>query len=354
MHSYSTIHQLTCLGTSQQNGRSEWKLHHILDIIRALLLSTKVLTPFWDEASLHVIHTINRIPNPVIQNQTPYEHFFRSPPEYQHLRSFGFACFIFLQSHEHNRFKPQSRLRYFLGYVKLKRGTGVMILSLTVFVSLTMLSFGNTATLSSSLTSVPPYLPPSVLNLFLDEPNIHSIIAPNPPIEFFVQPSDIFYASPRSPSNEQVEDEQIEDKLPNFEPGSLTLAPLEDLAQYTSSLNLGKIYFCIYLTIIVTLPLLLYISLTPIVRPPLILYGRLQWKRNLMHYPKIILGIWWLSPLGSLWLVVSESTRPRLGLMAPLCAAKLVLLQKVLHRSMWLIIKRPLLRLLESYLFVPF
>ena len=117
----------------------------------------------------------------------------------------------------------------FLVIVKLERGTGVMILSLTVFVSLTMLSFRNTVTLSSSFTSVPPYLPPSVLNLFLDEPNIHSIIAPNPPIEFFVQPSNIFDASPRSPSNEQVEDEQVENKLPNFESRSLTLPPLEIL-----------------------------------------------------------------------------------------------------------------------------
>ena len=48
----------------------------------------------------------------------------------------------------------------FLAMAKLKRGIGVMILSLIVFVSPSMLSFGNIAPLSSSLTSVPPYLPP--------------------------------------------------------------------------------------------------------------------------------------------------------------------------------------------------
>ena len=48
----------------------------------------------------------------------------------------------------------------FLAMAKLKRGIGVMILSLIVFVSLAMLYFGNIAPLSSSLTSVPPYLPP--------------------------------------------------------------------------------------------------------------------------------------------------------------------------------------------------
>ena len=48
----------------------------------------------------------------------------------------------------------------FLAMAKLKRGISVMIMSLIVFVSPTMLSFGNIAPLSSSLTSVPPYLPP--------------------------------------------------------------------------------------------------------------------------------------------------------------------------------------------------
>ena len=70
MHSYDTIHQLTCLGTSQQNGRAEQKLCHILDIVRALILFAKVLAPFWGETALHVVHAINRIPSAVIQNQT--------------------------------------------------------------------------------------------------------------------------------------------------------------------------------------------------------------------------------------------------------------------------------------------
>ena len=48
----------------------------------------------------------------------------------------------------------------FLAMAKLKRGIGVMILSLIVFVFPGMLSFGNIASLSSSLTFVPPYLPP--------------------------------------------------------------------------------------------------------------------------------------------------------------------------------------------------
>ena len=46
LHTYGTINQLTCPSTSQQNGRAERKLRHILDIVHALLLSTKVPAPF--------------------------------------------------------------------------------------------------------------------------------------------------------------------------------------------------------------------------------------------------------------------------------------------------------------------
>ena len=73
LHSYGTVHQLTCQGTSQQNGRAERKLRHILDIVRAFFLSAKVPAPFWSKAA---VHAINRIPSPVIQNQTPYECLF--------------------------------------------------------------------------------------------------------------------------------------------------------------------------------------------------------------------------------------------------------------------------------------
>ena len=108
LHSYDTIHHLTCPGTSQQNGRAEQKLRHILDTVCALILSAKVPTPFWGEVALHVVHAINRILSLIIHNQTPYEGLFGSPSDYHHLLSFGFACFILLQPHEHSKLEPPS------------------------------------------------------------------------------------------------------------------------------------------------------------------------------------------------------------------------------------------------------
>ena len=71
----------------------------------------------------------------------------------------------------------------------------------------------------------------SVLDLFPNEPYIPSIVTLDPPIDFSIQPLDIFYTSPRSPSNEQVKDEQVEDEPPNPNLGSPAPAPPEDLAQ---------------------------------------------------------------------------------------------------------------------------
>ena len=221
LHSYGTVHHLTCSGTSQQNGRVEWKLHHILDTVRALLLSVKVPAPFWGEAALHVVHAINRIPSPIIHNQTPYERLFGSPPDYHHLCSFGSACFVLLQPHKHNKLKPQSRFCCFLSYGETQKGyrrydpvshrlrvsRNVVFWEHRSFVEL----FHFCASLSSS----------SVLDLFLAEAYIPFEIAPDPPVvapdppvvasdspvDFSVQPPDILDPFPSSPFNEQVEDE---------------------------------------------------------------------------------------------------------------------------------------------------
>ena len=82
--------------------------------------------------------------------------------------------------------------------VKLKRGISVMIPSLIVFVSPAMLyrSFVELSHFHASLSTS------SILNLFPNESHIPSIVALDPPIDFSIQTLDIFYAFPRSPSNE--------------------------------------------------------------------------------------------------------------------------------------------------------
>jgi hypothetical protein len=119
---YGTISQLLCLGTSQQNGRVERKLRHILDIVRAFLISTYVPTPFWGEATLTDVYTINRLPTPILDNCTPYERLLGSIPSYHHLRVFSSTCFVLLQPHERTKLEPCSQLCCFLGYGVEQKG----------------------------------------------------------------------------------------------------------------------------------------------------------------------------------------------------------------------------------------
>ena len=163
------------------------------------------------------------IASAVIHNQTSYERLFGSPPDYHHFRSFGFACFIFLQPHEHNKLKPRSRLCCFLGYGKTQKGyrcydpishrlrisRNVVFWEHRLFVELSHFR--------SSLTTS------SVLENFPDESLVPSTDTFDSPLDFS---PDIFDASPR-----QVEDEQVDDELPYLEPGSPVPAPPEDSPQ---------------------------------------------------------------------------------------------------------------------------
>ena len=65
-----------------------------------------------------------------------------------------------------------------------------------------------------------------VLEIFPDESLVPSTNIIDPPLDFSIQPPDIFYASPR-----QVEDEQVDDELPHLELGSPAPAPLKDPPQ---------------------------------------------------------------------------------------------------------------------------
>ena len=160
LHSYGTVHQLTCLGTSQQNDRAERKLHHILDIVRALLLSAKVPAPFGTKLLFMLFMLL--IAFQVLLSKIKL-HMSTFLGHLQTITTFApsvmLVSFFFSHMSITNLSLGQGFV-VFLAMAKLKRGIGVMILSLIIFVSPAMLSFGNITPLSSSLTFVPSYLPP--------------------------------------------------------------------------------------------------------------------------------------------------------------------------------------------------
>jgi hypothetical protein len=111
-----TLPHHSCPNTSQQNGCAERNHRHILDTVRALLLSASIPEHFRGEAALTAIYTINRFPSPTTLNRPLYELLYGSPPDYRSLRIFGCVCFVLLPPYERTKLEPRSRLCCFLGY----------------------------------------------------------------------------------------------------------------------------------------------------------------------------------------------------------------------------------------------
>ncbi|KAL4028540.1 hypothetical protein IC575_011737 [Cucumis melo] len=108
------LFQCSCPHTSQQNGRAERKHCHILDSVQALLLFAS--EKFWGEVALTSVYTINRLPSSILQNISPFERLYGTPPNYSNLKVFGCTCFVLLHPHEHTKLEPRTRLYCFLGY----------------------------------------------------------------------------------------------------------------------------------------------------------------------------------------------------------------------------------------------
>ena len=117
-----TLSEFSCPYTSQQNGRAERKHRHILDSVRAMLISASCPERVWGEACLTAVHIINRLPSSVLGNVSPFERLYHTTPDYNSLKVFGCACFVLLQSHEYTKLEPRARLCCFLGYGNEHKG----------------------------------------------------------------------------------------------------------------------------------------------------------------------------------------------------------------------------------------
>ena len=94
------IHQRSCHATPQQNGVVKCKNHHLLDVVRTLLLESSIPFMFWVEALKTTTHLINRLPSQVLHIESPYFLLFAKQSSYANLRFFGCVCLVHLPPHE--------------------------------------------------------------------------------------------------------------------------------------------------------------------------------------------------------------------------------------------------------------
>jgi hypothetical protein len=73
-------HLVSCHHAHQQNGATERKHRHIVEVGLSLLSHASMPLKFWDKAFIAATYLINRTPGKVIDFQTPLEHLFHEKP----------------------------------------------------------------------------------------------------------------------------------------------------------------------------------------------------------------------------------------------------------------------------------
>lgn len=96
-------HHVSCPYTHQQNGATERKHRHAVEMGLTLLSQASMPLSFWDEAFLTSCYLINRLPSKIIQNVTPLHKLFGVQPDYTLLRTFGCACWPHLRPYNQHK-----------------------------------------------------------------------------------------------------------------------------------------------------------------------------------------------------------------------------------------------------------
>ena len=79
-----------------KTGNWKKKMHHLLDVVRTLMLDSFVPSRFWCEALSTTVHLINRLPSQAFNNDSPFLRLFGKPPNYFTLRTFCCVCYVHL------------------------------------------------------------------------------------------------------------------------------------------------------------------------------------------------------------------------------------------------------------------
>ncbi|KAJ0702566.1 putative RNA-directed DNA polymerase [Helianthus annuus] len=114
--SLGIIHRLSCPHTSEQNGTVERRHRHVVETGLTLLAQSHVPQRFWHFAFEIAVYLINRMPSRTNNNTSPFEHLFKTTPNFSFLRVFGCRCYPHLRPYNKHKMDFRSTPCVFLGY----------------------------------------------------------------------------------------------------------------------------------------------------------------------------------------------------------------------------------------------
>ena len=96
---------------------------------RALLFQSKLPKQFWSYAILHATYIINRVPNTLLKNESPYFLLYKHMPNLHDLKVFGSLCYASTLHSHRTKLAPRARKCIFLGYKHGVKGAVLLDLS---------------------------------------------------------------------------------------------------------------------------------------------------------------------------------------------------------------------------------
>ncbi|MBO0175344.1 hypothetical protein J0674_24510, partial [Vibrio parahaemolyticus] len=72
------------------------------------------------------VFLINRLPTLVLDKKTPYQILTNLGPDYSHLRTFGWFCYVSTSPKQRTKFDPRAKACVFLGYPSGYKGYKVL------------------------------------------------------------------------------------------------------------------------------------------------------------------------------------------------------------------------------------
>ena len=164
LHQFGTVPHSSCASTSQQNGRAERKLRHILDVVRATTIAAS--TPqFWGKLLLLPFTPSIGVLLPLFKIKLLMIYCLILLPPMTYLESLDVSVLFFFMIMKETNFSLVLVCVVFLGMALVKTVIGVMIPLANVFVFLGMWSFGNTKCFTNYLMFLFPLFPLSILSL---------------------------------------------------------------------------------------------------------------------------------------------------------------------------------------------
>ena len=107
---------LTAPYTPQQNGVAERKNRTILNMVRSMLKSKRMLKEFWAKVVQCAIYVQNQYPHAKLDDQTPLGAWSGQKPTISHLKMFGSVAYAHVQDQRRTKLEDKNKRYIFIGY----------------------------------------------------------------------------------------------------------------------------------------------------------------------------------------------------------------------------------------------